>query len=816
MNTKSFRRAVAAAAAIFTAAAGVTFSTSAQAITGDPGSPETLPAAASSQWQTNNSVWALAYSNHVLYAAGDFTQIVSPDGGTAIPMTRLAAFHANDANPTLDGTPCTAASPCQGIGAWTDKKINARVYALSVTPDGSKLYAGGDFTVAGNAGRKKVAGFNLTVANSQPVVVTPQVTGQVRSIATTNDAVFIGGAVSKLVNPDKSVVTQARAASFNTANGVVRNWRPSINGNVFALLIGPGSDSGNLVLGGSFRTVNGAAHSGIAQVDIATGKVNGPMSNAIIPGVSTNPSTGKTTFSNVKALTTDGTNIYLGAEGTGYGLFDGTAAVNPATGNQIWKDNCLGATQGVAVLDNVLYVGSHSHNCSFLPRGGFPQLPFNGDNRSWHHLIAETAVADGTHINGELLNWFPNTNAGPGLNANELGPRAVVTDGTNLYIGGEFTTVNGAHQRGITRFSPVSDTTPPTAPVLTATSPGAGKATLRFTGSSDLDDKYLTYSIVRDGSVPVSGSAVVPDISSPQDASFWHSPVYTLREAGITPGTHTYTVTATDAAGLQSSASISVTVPGADYAATVLGDNPILYWRLNETSGTLVHDSSGHNATGTYLKGPALNQQPGAVNNDIAGSTGTDPAVHLAKTTNRISSKAAAANPPTNTSIEVWIRSDPTNRGGGRIIGYSNAATGSSSTPNRVVYMMNSGQLVYLTYTSNGSTCHANTTYGQPHTCYVWSKQAYNDGTWHHIVATQSAAGGMALYVDGGLVGQDTSASAKSPRVTKGVWRMGNDVLTGAAQPPSNGPLVGDVDEVAVYNYALTPAQVLAHWRSAG
>ncbi len=815
MKARIFRRTIAATVAAVVPCAVLTLTSgSAQATTGNPDAPETLPATASSQWQTNNSVWALAYSNHVLYAGGDFTAIVSPDGNTSIPMTRLAAFHANEDNPALDGTPCTAASPCQGIGAWSDKKISARVWALSVTLDGTKLYAGGDFTSAANASHKKVAGFNLAVSDTQPALPTPQITGQVRALAATNDAVFAGGGLSSLVDPNGGTVTQAKAASFDTSDGSVRNWHPTLDGNVFALLVGPGSDAGNLILGGAFRKVNGAAHSGIAQVDLATGKVNGPMSNSIIPGIATNPTTGTTTRSDVKALTTDGTKVYLGAEGTGYGIFDGTVAVNPVNGSLVWKDNCLGATQGVAVLNGVVYVGSHSHNCSFLQRGGFPQLPFNGDNRSWHHLIAETAAADGTHINGELLNWFPNTDAGPAAGA--LGPRAVVTDGTNVYVGGEFTTVNGVNQRGITRFSSATDTTSPTAPVLTATSPAAGKATVRFTGSSDLDDKYLTYTIVRDGSVTVPGSSVIPNISTPQDSPFWQSPVYTVREAGLTPGDHTYVVTATDAAGLQSSGSVTVNVVSAGYTAQVLADSPAFYWKLNETSGTTAKDSSGHNSNGTYLGSATVNNQPGAVIRDSTSGTDPDAAAALNHPTSRVSSKAAPALAPANYSIEMWFRTDPTNRGGGRIIGYSNAATGSSSTPNRLVYMMNSGQLIYLIFTSDASTCHNGTTYGQPHTCYVWSKQAYNDGTWHHVVATQSATGGMALYVDGALVGDSSDAPALKPKSTKGVWRVGNDVLTGAAQKPSNGPLAGDVDEIAVYNYVLTPAQILAHWRAAG
>src|SRR5690348_4837413 len=103
MQKKLLRRVVVAAVAALIPSAVVTLgSGTAQAITGGPSAPETVPASPSPQWQTNNSVWALAYSNHVLYAAGDFTAILSPNGATSIPMSGIAAFHADEANPALN------------------------------------------------------------------------------------------------------------------------------------------------------------------------------------------------------------------------------------------------------------------------------------------------------------------------------------------------------------------------------------------------------------------------------------------------------------------------------------------------------------------------------------------------------------------------------------------------------------------------------------------------------------------------------------------------------------------------------------------
>ena len=48
----------------------------------------------------------------------------------------------------------------------------------------------------------------------------------------------------------------------------------------------------------------------------------------------------------------------------------------------------------------------------------------------------------------------------------------------------------------------------------------------------------------------------------------------------------------------------------AEYTATVLADEPLAYYKLDETSGTVANDSSGNGHHGTYVGGPTLNQTP--------------------------------------------------------------------------------------------------------------------------------------------------------------------------------------------------------------
>ena len=99
-------------------------------------------------------------------------------------------------------------------------------------------------------------------------------------------------------------------------------------------------------------------------------------------------------------------NFYVGAEGTGGGVFDGRIAGPLSDGAQLWKDTCLGATQALTAFDGVLYSGHHAHDCAPAP-GGFPDGPR-------HHMLAQS-IADKT-----ILPWFPDTDGGLG---EALGPR---------------------------------------------------------------------------------------------------------------------------------------------------------------------------------------------------------------------------------------------------------------------------------------------------------------------------------------------------------------------------------------------------------
>jgi hypothetical protein len=95
-------------------------------------------------------------------------------------------------------------------------------------------------------------------------------------------------------------------------------------------------------------------------------------------------------------------------------------------------------------------------------------------------------------------------------------------------------------------------------------------------------------------------------------------------------------------------------------------------------------------------------------------------------------------------------------------------------------------------------------------TVVVQSPNSYNDGAWHHVVATQGWDG-MNLYVDGQLVGTNSTNQSQN---YVGYWRVGGEDLSLWPYQPSSDYLAGTISDVAFYNTELSASQVLAHYHA--
>lgn len=229
----------------------------------------------------------------------------------------------------------------------------------------------------------------------------------------------------------------------------------------------------------------------------------------------------------------------------------------------------------------------------------------------------------------------------------------------------------------------------------------------------------------------------------------------------------------------------TTTVPAAPadlYGAAVYGDDPDLYWRLGDASGsTTAADSSRTLNTGDYRPGSSANATSGA----LAGVS--DSATQLNGTSAGVASRAQIQGPNTFT-VEAWVKS--TTRTGGRIVGFSSTQTGTNGTNDRMIYLQNDGKAVFTV--TSGTRVN------------LTSPAALNDGQWHHVAGTLGG-GTMRFYVDGVAVG---TATAASPQSYTGWWRAGSGTTGGS----TSSYLAGSLDEVAVYSTALAGERVAAHY----
>ncbi|NAS25162.1 PKD domain-containing protein [Herbidospora sp. NEAU-GS84] len=737
-----------------------------------PGVPETVTADALPTWQINGVVWKMATVGNTVYAVGSFTRArppgTAPGNAAEVVRSNILAFNITTGN-------VTSFAPT----------LNAQARTIAVSPDQTKIYIGGDFTQVNGQTRNRVAAFDVATGNLESWA--PSVGNVVRAITVSNSTVYIGGNFFNVNGQSRN-----RLAAVNRSNGANQPWAPDTDDEVFALIMSP--DQSRVIVGGKFQQLNNATRVGIGALDPVTGD-SLPWSSNPIPARIGND------YSMTYDLTTDGTNIYAAADGEGWHWFDGRFAVEPNTGDLIWLDNCYGASYSVFPINQVLYSVGHAHDCESLR--GFPEV----SPTRWQRALATTTVPTGTdpmppsnnsQYSGQptptLLHWFPQVNAGSYTGMNQ-GGWALSGNSNYLVMGGEFTTVNGSAQQGLTRFAikanapktsgpiPTADLTP------TAVSLNAGTARLSWKTTWDRDHAKLKYQILRDGGTTPVGEVEV-------DSNFWTLPSAGFIDEGLAPGSvHTYRVRAVDpqgnAVGSGTSDPVTISSAGAlsDYAEAVIDDGASAYWRLGEASGTTAFDYAAF--TDATRDAGTSQATPGAINGDAdAAAAFNGTGTGLVKTNSTVATTPAF-------SIEAWVKT--TSNQGGKIVGYGSAATGDSSSYDRHVYMDNAGRIYFGVYPNAVRT--------------VNSAPGFNDGQWHHIVATQGS-GGIALYVDGRRVGQD--ASVTGAQTYTGYWRIGGDNLNGWPNRPTSLYLNGQIDDVAIYPTALAPAKIDAHYVASG
>lgn len=718
----------------------------------------------SPMWQTNNNVEALTTANGVVYAGGTFTRVRPPGaaaGTQEVTRTYLAAFNAST------GALITSFNVA----------LNGRVYDLVVSPDGSRLYIVGGFTTVNGVTRNRVAAINLPsgTLNTQ---FNANAGYTVTAVELLGSRLYLGGDFGRMGG-----VVKSRMAAVNATTGALI---PTFSADVEArvLSIEAAEDGSRLLVGGGFRTVGGVTTGGMASLDPATGALREWRANVDQP-INTNCG------GRVTDIVVDGDTAYVTGEGDPPGCYEGTYAARVSDGQLQWLSSCLGASMGLAVLDGILYKASHQHDCAFTPgdaRGGYVGGTAR-DTFIWWRLVAQD-VRDGSFIH-----WTPNTNAVTG--SNPVGPHVLATDGSQLFVGGDFTRVDNTPQQGLIRYRMGGNNSAPERPApVTVQSTRVGTLTVQWPSVIDRDNGTLTYRLYRNGgTTPISTQTV--------ESFPWSRPVMRFDDTGLAPGsTHSYQVqvsdgTFTSTRSVAASAAVRTSAPAA-YGAAVrsLGGN--LLWELDEGSGTGVADSSGSATAGT-VEGGATRGVPGATGGTAVRLTGSG----YLRSNERLNLTSAFTQ-------SVWFKT--TSITGGSLLAVTDVPTGVGTISDRAVTMDNNGNVVF--------SVHAPSRPGSPNPFGPWLNNVrlqgpvYNDGRWHQVVATWSGTT-AALYVDGILSGTYTGTAGG---LSTGYQRVGYTDLRGeqavfgrnfySRKWPLTEHFSGDLDAVATFPTALNAGQV--------
>lgn len=214
------------------------------------------------------------------------------------------------------------------------------------------------------------------------------------------------------------------------------------------------------------------------------------------------------------------------------------------------------------------------------------------------------------------------------------------------------------------------------------------------------------------------------------------------------------------------------------YRTEVLADDPLVWWHLDEASGTTFADSSGSGRPGAGSGSFTYGVAGGVVGNTALQFNGAERVLHTGD-------YGHGAAPFT---IELWFRLTATTRE--RLL--------SLGTLLAVDHTTNGIGLILQNSTLSGSI-------GKP------EGGGWQDGAWHYLAISYDGGGIIGVHVDDQIAAVSTVAGLlpASGDVTFRVGDRESSVLLGFSSPWNGG-----IDEVAFYATALSDARLTAHYEA--
>ncbi len=359
-------------------------------------------------WMTNGFVRTVIRAGDRIYIGGKFTSVRPCPVGTPCPgsfaVQNIAAFDAES------GVAIRSFRP--GVTSET----GATVYALAVL-DG-KLFIGGKFTAVDGQARRNFAAVDA-ITGALDLNVDAQVGTEdkhyVRALLAAGDRVYAGGLFASVDG-----ISRSRLAAFDSAGDLDRLWRPRANGPVASLALA--CDGETLFAGGYFRKAAGSGRAFVvrdtlARFDLVSGNIHNwqPAPDSIPNGVS------------AYDLAPTCERLFVAYAGSNWAYAIDTS---DDLGEVVWALKTAGDVQTAAVYGDRVLLGGHFSQIDATDQQNVKRTRF--------------AVVD---FDGRIDPWAPS------FEGRFLGPWDILVDGNRVWVGGDFLTVSGQAQRGISRFT---------------------------------------------------------------------------------------------------------------------------------------------------------------------------------------------------------------------------------------------------------------------------------------------------------------------------------------------------------------------------
>ncbi|MBN8545249.1 MAG: T9SS type A sorting domain-containing protein [Ignavibacteria bacterium] len=273
----------------------------------------------------------------------------------------------------------------------------------SMILNGTELFIGGVFTTVGGQNRNRIAKLSTTGAGAADPTWNPGANNLVNCFLLSGTDLFVGGEFTAIGGTG----TRYLAKLSTTGTGVVdETWNAGLSGGVLSIA----SYNNQLYFAGNFNSVNASAKAGLARVDNTTGAVdpdwdpgmNGPVYALAISGSSIYAGG---VFTSVNITSLPATRKYLAKFTTS----------SPAVVDPDWDPGMNGSVYALAINGSSIYAGGNFFSVNgSTSRTFLAKFPLSG-----------TAITD--------PDWDPSVNSTV---------QALAIDGSSIYVGGGFTTVN--------------------------------------------------------------------------------------------------------------------------------------------------------------------------------------------------------------------------------------------------------------------------------------------------------------------------------------------------------------------------------------